>query len=112
MKLACFLLLIAFSTVSFAQSNYATLVGTVYDPQNRPLPGVTVQITSADTQAIRKVVSNEFGIYRVTGLLPGDYELEVTVTGFAVHEAVPASRGRSTVDARRQPEAGLRHHHY
>jgi Carboxypeptidase regulatory-like domain len=83
MKLACFLLLIAFSTVSFAQSNYATLVGTVSDPQNRPLPGATVQLTSAGTQAIRKVVSNEFGIYRVTGLLPGDYELEVALTGFS-----------------------------
>jgi hypothetical protein len=83
MKLACFLLLIAFSTVSYAQSNYATLLGTVSDPQNRPLPGVTVQITAAGTQAIRKVVSNEFGIYRLTGLLPGDYELQVTVTGFA-----------------------------
>src|SRR5262245_19206297 len=83
MKLACFLLLIAFSTVSFAQSNYSTLVGTVSDPQNRPLPGATVQLTSAGTQAIRKVVSNEFGIYRVTGLLPGEYELQVSVTGFA-----------------------------
>src|SRR5262245_54451305 len=83
MKLACFLLLIAFSTVSYAQSNYATLLGTVSDPQNRPLPGVTVQITAAGTQAIRKVVSNEFGIYRLTGLLPGDYELQTTVTGFA-----------------------------
>src|SRR5215470_772859 len=83
MKMACFLLLIAFSPAIFAQSNYATLVGTVSDPQNRPLPGATVQITSAGTQAIRKVASNEFGIYRVTGLLPGDYELEVTLSGFA-----------------------------
>ncbi len=29
------------------------------------------------------MVSNEFGINQVTGLLPGDYELEVTVSGFA-----------------------------
>src|SRR5215470_19331880 len=83
MKMASFLLLITISATSFAQSNYATLVGTVSDPQNRPLPGAAVQLTSAGTQAIRKVVSNEFGLYRVTGLLPGDYELEVTLSGFA-----------------------------
>src|SRR6266545_1150718 len=83
MKMACFLLLTVISPSRFAQSNYAALVGTVSDPQSRPLPGATVQITSASTQAIRKVTSNELGIYRVTGLLPGEYGLEVTASGFA-----------------------------
>ena len=83
MKMACFFLLALISPSVFAQSNYAALVGTVSDPQNRPLPGATVQITSAGTRAIRKVTSNELGIYRATGLLPGEYEIEVTVSGFA-----------------------------
>lgn len=83
MKVIFLLSLITISTTSFAQSNYAALVGAISDPQNRPLPGATVQITSAGTQAIRKVTSNEVGIFRITGLLPGEYELEVTASGFA-----------------------------
>ncbi len=83
MKVIFLLLLITISTASFAQSNYAALVGVISDPQNRPLPGATVQITSTGTQAIRKVTSNELGIFRITGLLPGEYELEVTASGFA-----------------------------
>src|SRR5215471_635463 len=83
MKMACFLLLMTISATSFAQSNYAALVGTVSDPQSRSIPGATVQITSSGTQAIRKVNSNELGIYRITGAPPGEYELEATASGFA-----------------------------
>jgi hypothetical protein len=52
MKLSCFLLLIVISSVSFPQSNYAALVGTIYDPQGKAVPGATVQITSAGTRGI------------------------------------------------------------
>jgi hypothetical protein len=83
MKTVFFLLLISVSTSAFAQSNYAVLSGTVFDPQGRPIPAATVQITSIGTQAVRRVVSNEYGIYQITGLLPGEYELGVQVSGFA-----------------------------
>jgi Carboxypeptidase regulatory-like domain len=83
MKMVFILLLISISPSAFAQSNYAVLGGTVSDPQNRTIAGATVQITSVSTQAVRKVVSNEFGIFQITGLLPGDYELSVQAQGFA-----------------------------
>jgi hypothetical protein len=83
MRVACFLLLLGISRVSFAQSNYATLVGTIYDPQSKAVPGATIQITSSGTRASRKVTSNDLGIFRITGLLPDEYELEVTASGFA-----------------------------
>src|SRR5262245_13464820 len=67
----------------FAQSNYAVVGGAVTDPQRRPVAGATVQITSLGTQAGRKVSSDAQGIFQITGLLPGDYELIVQATGFA-----------------------------
>src|SRR5258707_15539763 len=80
-----FLLLVLLFAVpcTFAQSNFAVLRGTVYDPQHNPVAGSAVQLTSAATNAVRRAVSNEQGIFEVTALWPGEYELAVQSTGFA-----------------------------
>lgn len=75
------LLLISLS--AFGQSNYAVLGGTVVDPQQRVIMGATVQLTSLGTHAVRRVISDEQGIFQITGLQPGDYELNVEAKGFA-----------------------------
>ena len=66
-----------------AQSNFAVVRGTVYDPQRKPVPGSEVQLTSAATHAVRRAISNEQGIFEVTALWPGEYELAVQSMGFA-----------------------------
>ncbi|HST19847.1 MAG TPA: carboxypeptidase regulatory-like domain-containing protein [Blastocatellia bacterium] len=68
---------------AFSQSNYAVLSGTVLDPQQRALPGASVQLVSVSTHAARHVTSNEQGIFQIPGLLPGDYELNIQASGFA-----------------------------
>src|SRR5258707_10858458 len=68
----------------FAQSNYASLSGTVYDPQHQAIPGASVQVTSDSTHAMRQVTSNEQGIFQITGLLPDLYKVSVQASGFAV----------------------------
>src|SRR5436853_980726 len=83
MKIALLLFFVCLPLSAFAQSNYAVVGGTVTDPQHQPLAGATVQITSLSTRAARQVSSNEQGTFRITGLLPGDYELSVQVPGFA-----------------------------
>src|SRR6266446_1969235 len=65
------------------QSNFAVVRGTVYDPQHNAVAGSEVQLTSAATHAIRRAASNEQGIFEITALWPGDYELVVQSTGFA-----------------------------
>jgi hypothetical protein len=65
------------------QSNYAVLNGTVLDQQEQVLAGATVQLTSPSTQAVRRTVSNDQGIFQVPGLLPGEYEIAVEAPGFA-----------------------------
>src|SRR6267142_1006193 len=67
----------------FAQSNYASLSGTILDPQRQAIPGASIQLVSTSTRAVRQVTSNEQGIYQITALLPEDYKLTVQASGFA-----------------------------
>lgn len=83
-RLCSFFFLLSASSTVLGQSNYASLSGTVFDPQQNAIPGAAVQITSESTHASRQVTSNEQGIFQVTGLLPGDYKLSVQATGFAL----------------------------
>jgi hypothetical protein len=79
------ILLLAFFVASPAagQSNYASISGTVLDPQRRAIPGATVRVTSATTRAARQVSANDEGVFQLTGLLPGEYKLDVEAKGFA-----------------------------
>src|ERR1041384_8851401 len=68
----------------FGQSNYAGLNGTVFDPQQQVVPGTLLRLTAVSTEATRQVVSNDHGMYQITGLLPGEYKLTAEATGFAL----------------------------
>ncbi len=50
--------------VCLAQSNYASLSGTIFDPQRQAVPGASVQVTSVGTRAVRQVTSNDQGLYK------------------------------------------------
>jgi hypothetical protein len=77
------LLLLLVCVSAFGQSNYAALGGTVTDPQGKPFVGAGLQLTASSTQAVRRSSSNDQGMFEITGLLPGDYELMVQASGFA-----------------------------
>ncbi|HEU4794473.1 MAG TPA: carboxypeptidase regulatory-like domain-containing protein, partial [Pyrinomonadaceae bacterium] len=81
--LSLFLFLLSSCSTVFGQSNYASLSGTVLDPQNRTVPGASVQLTSDSTNASRQATTNDEGIFQITGLLPGQYKLTVQAQGFA-----------------------------
>ena len=77
------LLVLVFSTAVSAQSNYASLSGTVSDPQQKVLAGCNVQLAANSTGASRQAVTNDEGVFQINGLLPGDYNLTVQSPGFA-----------------------------
>src|SRR5262245_47091297 len=83
MKIIWLFFLVCLPLPVFAQSNYGVVGGAIADPQHRPLAGATAQITSLSTGATRQVRSDEQGIFQITGLAPGDYELSVQAAGFA-----------------------------
>src|SRR5215471_5297900 len=78
------LALLLLSLPAFGQSNYANLSGVVLDPQQSVLAGANVELTSVNTHAIRRVTTNQQGLFEISGLPPGNYELRVQSPGFAV----------------------------
>src|SRR5260370_7030763 len=68
---------------AFGQSNFAVVRGTVVAPQHKPVAGSEVQLKGTGTHAVRRAVSDEQGIFEITALWPGEYELAVQSTGFA-----------------------------
>jgi len=59
------------------------LTGTVTDPQRSPVAGASVVLTSKETLVERRVSTNSQGIYQITGILPGEYDLAAQAQGFA-----------------------------
>ncbi len=68
---------------AFGQSNYATIRGTISDPQHHPVVRAGLVLSSTATGARRTAAANEQGIFEFAGLQPGDYVLRVSAPGFA-----------------------------
>jgi Carboxypeptidase regulatory-like domain/TonB dependent receptor len=84
-----------------AQVLYGSIVGVVKDGQGATVPGATVTIVSKDTNLKMESVSNTEGQYTFVNVLPGAYDVRVTLTGFreGVRSNVPVSIGQiSRVD--------------
>ena len=79
---AVFLLLT--SALAWAQAT-AQMSGQVTDDSGGVLPGVTVTVTQTDTGFSRTVVTDGTGIYVVTNLPTGPYQLEVSLQGFRTY---------------------------
>src|SRR5712692_9498715 len=78
------LLLLVFALPADGQSNYALLSGSVTDLQHLPVAGAAVQLTAVSTGAIRRVITNQQGVFEAPALLPDDYELRIEASGFAI----------------------------
>ncbi len=65
-----------------AQSNYASVRGSILDPQHRPIVGARAHVKASETGAEREVTSNTSGLYEIAGLQPGLYTLTVESPGF------------------------------
>src|SRR6185503_10944293 len=65
---------------ALAQGTTGTLTGTVVDSSGSAVPGATVTATEAESAAVRTVVSNENGLFRIAGLNPGRYAVKVELT--------------------------------
>ncbi|HET9480104.1 MAG TPA: carboxypeptidase regulatory-like domain-containing protein [Pyrinomonadaceae bacterium] len=64
------------------QAGKSTLTGTITDPQGAVVSGVKVIATLESAGVRRETVSNDQGLYVLTDLAPGEYELRVEAKGF------------------------------
>src|SRR5580704_10312216 len=84
-------LLVAFlaatAVAAFGQSS-ASLSGTVVDATGAAVPNAHVVVHSLATGADRAVDTDASGLYAVPALLPGDYSVKASATGFS-NDTVP-----------------------
>jgi len=65
-----------------AQPSTGGLTGTVVTPDGLGLPGVTIEVTGVDGDVRRQYVTGEQGVFRVTGLPAGYYQLSLELAGY------------------------------
>lgn len=69
--------------VTHAQVTGATLSGTVTDPSGGVVANATVSATNTATATTREATSDSAGLYAISNLVPGAYDIKVTATGFS-----------------------------
>ena len=79
-----------------AQVAGAEITGTITDEAGAPVPGATVTVTNTATGRQRAVISTTDGIYATSGLAPGEYITEVTLTGFKAARRAASARAASS----------------
>jgi hypothetical protein len=78
----CTTLLLSLPPARAQQLAAATLRGVVTDPNGAVIPNATVKATNTATGEARETTTNGEGIYVLSNLPPGDYELRVEAAGF------------------------------
>src|SRR5713226_588461 len=78
---AAFVLLLG-CTLSFAQQTTGNITGRVVDPQGAAVPGAAVTAKNAATGFRRTDTSDAEGVYRLTALPVGMYEVVAGLQGF------------------------------
>src|ERR1700694_314553 len=77
-----FILLFAFSPMTFAQSDRGSIVGTVRDPNGAVVVEAKVTVTNLDSGEVREVTTTAEGNYSVPELKAAPYKVSVEAQGF------------------------------
>ena len=80
------LLLVASSMPALAQQTTGNISGRALDPQGGAMPGVSVTAKSPQTGFTRAAVTDAEGVYRLSALPVGSYDLTVELQGFSTME--------------------------
>ncbi len=75
-------LAIAFSPALFAQAGLGSITGTVADSSGAVVPTANVKLVEIATQGTRTVTSNEAGLFTFPSVVPGQYTITITASGF------------------------------
>ena len=80
--LAALLVVILAASPALAQVAAGDITGVVKDPDGRAVPGATVTLTDIATNRQRVTISTADGVYMAASLPPGEYRIDVELTGF------------------------------
>src|SRR5882672_3374177 len=79
-------LITSVAPVTFGQSTFGTILGTVHDQSGALMPGCVVTVENIGTSARRATAANETGSYLAPNLEPGIYKVKMEMPGFQVAE--------------------------
>ena len=74
---------LASASQAFAQQTTGNITGRITDDQNAAVPGVTVTGRNTATGFVRTGVSDDEGVYRLTALPVGSYDITAELQGFS-----------------------------
>jgi hypothetical protein len=75
--------LLLMGSMSYAQIRTGTITGIVTDSTGEILPGATVGLSGKKLMGgVRSIITTEKGKFRFPNLMPGEYEITVTLAGF------------------------------
>ena len=80
--LKLFLVGLFVTLMSFGQSFYGSIIGTVIDQSAAAVPQANVTLTNLKTAERRVMQTDDSGNYQFVNLVPGEYKVEVEKTGF------------------------------
>src|SRR3989442_5670367 len=76
------LVLLLTCAASFAQQTTGNITGRILDQQSAAVPGATVTAKNPATGFTRSEASDSEGVYRLTGLPVGTYDITAELQGF------------------------------
>jgi len=68
--------------LSFGQANTGTILGSVVDPSNAPVPGCKITVKDLQAGTSKEFTTNSNGNYVVSYLLPGRYQVSAEAPSF------------------------------
>jgi hypothetical protein len=74
---------LSLSGILSAQTNNATIVGDVSDPNGGRIAAASIKVQNSATGVSRELTTNELGSYRVFPLNPGTYTVTASARGFS-----------------------------
>jgi hypothetical protein len=81
--LATYAILLGFgASPASAQVLYGSIVGTLTDPTGAGVPKAAITVKNTSAGLSRQAIADEAGYYSIPNLLPGAYDLSVSVAGF------------------------------
>src|SRR5438094_871158 len=84
-----------------AQVERGTIAGTLRDPSGAVTPNVSITVTNVATGVEYKTQTNDTGVFVAPNLIPGDYSITASLTGFKTLQRkgiVLQVNGRAAVD--------------
>lgn len=80
---AALIVTVTVAVAAIAAQTFSSITGTIVDPSQGVLPGVTLVLTNEQTHAKYEIKTDRSGRYEFVGLPPGNYALSAALPGFA-----------------------------